>query len=143
MNWNDNVNTQDGHKVKLADFIKSAAGFADARIGRKVMIYVKPEGSSAQTADFILVENYEPLNSSQFVLFNVVGQSGGSDTSGFGLYSAYLDNEVYVVGSDKAAGGFDGDLAGAEITIDNDNLVFRISSDSIIDELLLDVIYIY
>lgn len=29
MNWNDNVNTQDGHKVKLADFIKSASGASD------------------------------------------------------------------------------------------------------------------
>ena len=145
MNWNDNVKTQGGNKVKLADFIKSTAGFADVRIGRKLMRYVKPEGSSAQSVDFILIENYEAVteNHSQSVFFNVAGQSDGSDTYGVGLYSAYLNNDILEVTSDKIAGFMDGDLSSAELTIDNTNLVLRISSDTVIDELLLDVLYIY
>ena len=37
MNWNDNVNTQNGSKVKLADFIKTASGASDLVSNLKVV----------------------------------------------------------------------------------------------------------
>lgn len=39
MNWNDNVNTQDGHKVKLNDFVKNEAAKVSTKIFTKAFTF--------------------------------------------------------------------------------------------------------
>lgn len=56
MNWNDNVNTQDGHKVKLVDFIKTASGASDLveifKSPRLVKLTGHYEGESSMDESF-------------------------------------------------------------------------------------------
>lgn len=77
MNWNVNVNTQDGHKVKLSDFIKSVSGASDLLSCLKVVEIEKTYEAGEDISDdyYPLGIPVEPEGIICALCVKVVGQS--------------------------------------------------------------------